>query len=204
MEGIVSITDELLEWWVRKFPVMDKKLHEEFAAIANRIDVAHRAALEKLAAQLDDTSEMREFCERLEEAAKGHEDVQLWGVDYTPTEGAKDFADNVPAMFVQCPVDADGLPIHVGDVMEWPTTGETFEVAGIGGFNGNTLFYINEESDTCEWTCAWDKRHHAKTVEDVLREFAFHVCDSSHQWGLDAAGTIAEYAKRLRLAEEDK
>lgn len=52
---MVSITDELMEWWVRKFPVMDKELHKEFAAIADRIDAAHRSALEKLAAQVDES-----------------------------------------------------------------------------------------------------------------------------------------------------
>lgn len=37
----MSITDDLREWWVRKFPVMDKELHEDFTAIADRIDEKH-------------------------------------------------------------------------------------------------------------------------------------------------------------------
>ena len=41
----MSITDELREWWVRKFPVMDKELHENFAAIADRMDAAHERAI---------------------------------------------------------------------------------------------------------------------------------------------------------------
>ena len=37
----MSITDKLREWWVRKFPVMDKELHEDFIAIVDRIDEKH-------------------------------------------------------------------------------------------------------------------------------------------------------------------
>ena len=65
----MGITDELRKWWVRKFPVMDKELHEDFTAIADRIDAEH--------------DEMHDFCERLERAVTNREDVTLWGVDYT-------------------------------------------------------------------------------------------------------------------------
>ena len=45
-------------------------------------------------------SDMQEFCGRIEQAAANREDVTLWGVDY-----------------VALPVDADGVPIHVGDTV---------------------------------------------------------------------------------------
>ena len=41
----MSITDELRKWWVRKFPVMDKELHKDFTAIADRIDAEHESAM---------------------------------------------------------------------------------------------------------------------------------------------------------------
>ncbi|MEE1210291.1 MAG: hypothetical protein U0K60_09665, partial [Parafannyhessea umbonata] len=44
----MSITDELREWWVRKFPVMDKELHKDFTAIADRIDAEHQKAIREL------------------------------------------------------------------------------------------------------------------------------------------------------------
>ena len=44
MHDGVSITDELRKWWLHKFPVMDKELHENFTAIADRIDEAHESA----------------------------------------------------------------------------------------------------------------------------------------------------------------
>lgn len=106
-------------------------------------------------------------------------------------------ADRIDAEMVELPKDAGGEYIHIGDVMEWCDSGETLTVEGIGS---DVLFYIDGEN--AEWTAARNKRHHHEpTVEDVLREFADRVCNSGHQWGLDAADTIAEYAARLRLAE---
>ena len=106
-------------------------------------------------------------------------------------------ADRIDAEMVELPKSADGEYIHVGDVMEWCDSGETLTVEGIGS---DVLFYIDGEN--AEWTAARNKRHHHEpTVEDVLREFADRVCNSGHQWGIDAADTIAEYAARLRLAE---
>lgn len=40
----MRITDELREWWVHKFPVMDSELHQDFMAIAGRIDAEHERA----------------------------------------------------------------------------------------------------------------------------------------------------------------
>ncbi len=50
-----------------------------------------------------------EFADRLKVAVDNREDVTLWGVDYAPL-----------------PVDADGVPIHVGDVMDG--YGKTIEI----------------------------------------------------------------------------
>ena len=91
------------------------------------------------------------------------------------------------------PVDADGVPIHVGDVMEWCDSGETLTVEGIGR---DVLFYI--DGGNAEWTAARNKRHrHAPTVEDVLREFVDALDIDRCE---DFNATIAEYAAKLRLA----
>ncbi|MEE1210295.1 MAG: hypothetical protein U0K60_09685 [Parafannyhessea umbonata] len=107
---------------------------------------------------------------------------------------------------VRMPVDADGVPIHVGDVMEWPYGNGEFIVEGIGG---NTLFYIDKDSNECEWTAAGDKRHHhAPTVEDVLREFADEVwnrcCEGATASDSGIDGLVAECAAKLQLAGEDE
>lgn len=93
---------------------------------------------------------------------------------------------------ISLPVDADGVPIRVGDVMEWPTTGETFEVVGIGD---GVLFYVEDGSEQADWTGASTKRHyHAPTVEDVLREFAYGL-------GVPVADSyVAACAAKLQLA----
>lgn len=68
--------------------------------------------------------------------------------------------------YMMLPKDADGVPIHVGDVMEW-VTGETFEVVGIG--DGGTLYYV--EDGQVEWTNAERKRHHVPdTWERIIMD----------------------------------
>lgn len=97
---------------------------------------------------------------------------------------------------ITLPLDADGVPIRIGDVMEWPDgDDEPFEVVGIG--ENGTLFYMYDGS--CEWTNAKNKVHHVPTVEEVLRE----MLDA---WGeLPSNATneaiIAEYAAKLKLAD---
>ena len=138
-----------------------------------------------------------EFADRLCRASERREDVTLWGVDY-----------------VALPVDADGVPIHIGDVMEW-SDGGTFEVVGIG--NGGTLYYLDTYDDGTvgvEWTAAGDKRHHhAPTVEDVLTEFAQEMNENlgmytgeaidADEWRKADERTIAEYAAKLRLVGDE-
>ena len=169
----MSITDELRNYANHRIDVT----RDPLLVIADHIDVAHRSALEKLAAQLDETSDMRDFIGRIEQAAANREDVTLWGVDYVPL-----------------PVDADGVPIHVGDVMEMDD--EPFEVRRI------------ELDESGEWTMRdrmgighlyahLYRHHHEPTVEDVLREFAYGL-------GVSVADSyIAASAAKLRLAGDE-
>lgn len=106
------------------------------------------------------------------------------------------------------PLGADGLPINIGDVMEWPDgDDEPFEVVGIG--ENGTLFYMYDSS--CEWTKAKNKVHHAPTVEDVLRDFARAMNENlgmytgeaidADEWRKADERTIADYAAKLKLAD---
>lgn len=100
--------------------------------------------------------------------------------------------------WVKLPVDADGVPIRVGDVMEWPDC-STAEVVGIGN---NTFFYVEKGDDAAEWSCANDKiHHHEPTVEDVLEEFSC-VLMGKREFDGDVTKAIAEYAAKLRLKED--
>lgn len=81
-------------------------------------------------------------------------------------EGEHDFAPE--SHYMMLPKDADGEPIHIGDVMEWCDSGDTIVVEGIGN---DTLFYI--DNGLAEWTAARNKRHHnpdtwERIIEDAL------------------------------------
>ena len=180
----MNITDELREWCVDR--VFMGNGYAEVLGIADNIDAAHRAALEKLAAQLDETSDMREFCGRIEQAANNREDVTLWGVDYTPL-----------------PVDADGVPIHVGDVLDvkFDTKRKPFTVSFVG--ERAVAFWVVGQPDLKSFNLdtVLVTHHHEPTVEDVPREFAREI--DADAYGITAA-KVAEFAAKLRLVGEDE
>ena len=70
---------------------------------------------------------------------------------------------------VLLPLDADGVPVRLDDLMEWPDhTGDPFEVIAIG--NG-TLYYVDD--DGIQWTRAETKRHYQpdtweRIIEDAI------------------------------------
>lgn len=116
-----------------------------------------------------------EFADRLKAAVDGREDVTLWGVDYMPY-----------------PLDADAVPIHVGDVMEnivCPSVHREVMGVGVECFYGWDMG--NGRYSQFGANCY--RHHRAPTVEDVLREFADEV-----RRCCDTADTIAEYAAKLR------
>lgn len=110
----------------------------------------------------------------------------------------------VEERYMPLPLDADGVSIHVGDVLDPPSDcndyvtlqvmrlmydgyeQEWFFDGEAGGFCG----LVGEHMDVAGWT-----HHHAPTVEDVLREFAEGL-------GVPVADSyIAASAAKLRLAE---
>ena len=100
---------------------------------------------------------------------------------------------------VELPKDADGVPIHIGDVMEnivCPSVHR--EVTGVGA----ECFYGWDDGNGrySQFDVSCSRHHHAPTVEDVLRE----MLDA---WGeLPAEETneaiVAEYAAKLQLRED--
>ncbi|MBR3313877.1 MAG: hypothetical protein IKG18_07035 [Atopobiaceae bacterium] len=129
-----------------------------------------------------------EFADRLCRAAERREDVTLWGVDYTPL-----------------PVDADGVPINVGDAME-ADNGTTFEVEHISLYQWGWRC-VGEGTDRSGVTCTAHaipdgcRHHHAPTVEDLLREYALK-CEEAGNSGPEVKRLATEYAARLMLAGE--
>lgn len=140
---------------------------------------------------------------------KSIEDLRDWARHYNTT-GCRDilmFADYIDAelaeRYIALPLDAEGEPIHVGDVViaqllfsgeSKPLVVDRMELSR--GRDGD-LWCVALDTDEGCWNQPSMLRHHSPTVEDVLEEFAqmYIACNDK--------GTIAEYAKRLRLAGEE-
>ena len=134
-----------------------------------------------------------DFDQRLEACADKREDVTLWGVDYMPN-----------------PLDADGKPIHVGDVMENIVCPPVHrEVTGVGV----ECFYGWDDGNGrySQFGANCYRHHHAPTVEDVLREFAHVGIRIAAKHGIKAGeidfyadeDAIAEYAAKLALRGDE-
>ena len=125
--------------------------------------------------------ESREFAHRIEGCARNREDVTLWGVDYMPY-----------------PLDADGVPIHAGDMLDG--YGKTIEVVELR--IGRSGWVIVSRDGNAYADCAAFSHHRAPTVEDVLREFITKAEDIG-DYEVSEDALIAEYAARLRLAGDE-
>ena len=105
---------------------------------------------------------------------------------------------------VRLPVDADGEPIHVGDVL---TDGEyTFRVDELAAFGDGSWSIRNEDGNA--WSACDVTHHHAPTVEDVLRALTDEVwnrcCEGATASDSGIDELVAECAAKLRLAGEDE
>ena len=118
------------------------------------------------------------------------------------------------SQWVKLPVDADGVPIHIGDEMEGVDKYDTLkEVRGkviTVSFESDGIVDVAIQawnSDGKSWHRAYldpdasvYRHYHAPTVEDVLREFALAVCKDDALTIRE--GVVEKYAAKLRLAEE--
>lgn len=118
-----------------------------------------------------------DFDQRLESCAESREDVTLFGVDY-----------------MAYPLDADGVPIHAGDVLDG--YGKTIDVVELR--YGRSGWVIVSRDGNAYADCAAFSHHYATTVEDMLREFAKRWDDPAHY----AKGELVEtFAEKLQLKE---
>jgi hypothetical protein len=103
---------------------------------------------------------------------------------------------------ISLPLDADGVPIRIGDVMDFTKNVCNLTVLGIGivdSTDSSSGVFVREGHDYV-WYNAEFLRHHVPTVEDVLAKFAL-ACEDADNAGLEVARIIAEYAAKLRLAD---
>ena len=179
----MSITDELRMGGIYRFPSNRRVFtEEELTAIADRID-----------AEAEDNERFRReagpFCDRLRDAAAERADVTLFGVDYTAL-----------------PLDADGVPIRIGDVLdEIAVATYPFVPAKVVGYHeccGEVLPIVENDGEfqvIPEKVC----HYHAPTVEDVLTKMLEQAVGYSDAHTTVAANAIVEFAAKLRLAGEN-
>ena len=95
--------------------------------------------------------------------------------------------------WVKLPVDADGVPIHIGDVMAYEDNTKPKEVVALVP---PSIFMVEDGprfADSC-------RHYHAPTVEDVLDEMLQRFAEDSYEGGL--TDFIASYATKLQLKED--
>ena len=114
-------------------------------------------------------------------------------------------ADKNAMGYIKGPVDADGVPWHLGDKVDGMVGEITYLTVGYIGW----AFRLG---DAYTFPCEKYRHYHAPTVEDVLREFAEKMNENmgmytgeaidADEWRDADRQTIAEYAAKLHLAGE--
>lgn len=124
-------------------------------------------------------------------------------------------ADEIEAQYLKLPVDVDGVPIRIGDEMEWTNSlngeKERFVCAGYtteySTWTPDNITLMATNDECAEFYC--DQCRHVKhdTVEGLLEELALQ-----HEWGYlvmacnkdEMDEVIADYAERIRKAVQDE
>lgn len=146
---------------------------------------AYRRDLRAIAAQIaEHDRRQREEIQRL------HMELESAG-GITPDELAK--------RYMELPVDADGVPIRPGDLIEFSGKGERLSVTHVGwtGRKDPTIAY-RRPNGTIDCSCIGEDCHHVRprTVEDVLFGF-WHEFGRESEWK-ELEGRIGEYADEIR------
>ena len=198
----MSITDELRGLAID--PLLgyaSQKVHAEaIIAIADRIDAVHEKAMSRAGQLLDDAEKERDYNYANWQDCK--QKVLQHNITIDELDAKIESLEDELSRCIKMPKDAYDEPIHIGDVLQWPEDGDTFEVIGIG--KDGVLFYFDHdtEGETVDWTASQNKRHyHAPTVEDVLREFTHAILNQKEEY---REQNIAKYAAKLQLADDGK
>ena len=89
--------------------------------------------------------------------------------------------------YMPLPLDADGVPIRVGDAMDW--NGMKVDVSGVGG---DAVFWLDEDG---EWQSTWSNeliRFKPDPLKALLNEFATDLANYKGDVDFDV------YAERIR------
>ena len=117
-------------------------------------------------------------------------------------EFSKEQQQWIDSHYVLLPRDANGVIIHVGDVLMSSHHRGTFVVEAIGGNGMHVVYYRRSDGMGTGFHYAIECTHYKPpTVEDVLREFAL-ACEDAGNAGPDVERIASEFAERLQLREE--
>ena len=117
-------------------------------------------------------------------------------IDDAIKELADNIEDEVAERYVALPLDADGVPIRVGDDME------TLMVGHEGNHSPVEWVSLTADGWNVDGEPPTSMRHYQPpTVESTLREFADVVRKERVELAPISEETIAEYAAKLCLAD---
>jgi len=111
--------------------------------------------------------------------------------------------------WIRLPMDADGVPICVGDKVTEHEDGHTFNVDGFMDWNGEWWVFMRDGVQAPAIMCT---HYNEPTVEDVLADMVDKASSIAHAHAendmggeemMDALqGLVAEFAAKLRLVGE--
>ena len=110
----------------------------------------------------------------------------------------------VAERYMELPLDADGVPIRVGDVMEF----SAFEIEKpvtrmVDGIGQGVFFAWCGERGYQQHEAKRYRHHHEPTVEDVLQKLLEQAVGYSDAHTTVALDAIAEYAAKLTLRGDE-
>lgn len=198
----MGITNELREY-ARDWEWLDadnaEEVEDQLVDIAYHIDKAHKAAVDKAHADGERNG--------LQQARSASEDWQR-GFDEGFASADDWLAEHEDAMaehgWAKLPVDADGVPIRIGDVVVNATfEGYVFMPAEVVGYHRccDTVYPIVENDGEYQIEPKKVRHRYEPTVEDVLEEFVARWLETHHD---DLPSLKAEYAAKLRLKEVEE
>ena len=100
--------------------------------------------------------------------------------------------------FMELPVDADGLPIHVGDQLNWKYEEEKHVVCAVAPGRVHHWVHGNGKRSTVDCPPTECTHYKPRTVEDVLTDFGNEIAAQGHQVGLTGHEIVMKYADELR------
>lgn len=143
---------------------------------------------------------MMESIEKLRDLLKGcgcSDQCYSCGINFHGSI-ADEIEAEIAERYMLLPVDADGVPIHVGDTIEYPNGKR--DVVRFITVNDNMPTF-NERG----WVASKCRHIKPRTIEDVLTDLVNEVARQGHQIGLTGHELTMRYADEIReLMEVDR